>query len=444
MAVILNSNMPYRGNLADLPPINAPMPNGAAFYADFLNDLYITPDTRGADPKAIFDFSAARERFVANAQGGYARVAEGAAAGRVEHDAKGARVGLLLEGANSQMLALAQRTDLTKGTASGLNVVADGGTPENEWDRWYALAPVGDGAHSLQLASEASVAANHRRLFAMEVRPGTTGQRYVQLSAGPNGDAEDYANFDLQTMTVCGQGAGAVFAGIVPTQLGAICYVQYVSALAGIESPAVAIIGTATAAKLTAAAAASVGGVRVRLPKFVTNTGVYTRIPARSPMPSGVSAVLPDQLKLVAPSEDFTMLIRAHQPVWSNEYTPTLFAIAPNGSVVNGVSIRTTAGAPLAVVTRTSNTAAVAHTFATGIVPDKLMTFAVAKQGNVLRVALEGETYEAELPQIAGGAAYLLSSPVASEGFDGHLQRAIGWTHGKSLSEMQALVAGGL
>jgi|GEM_PF-1880423 len=443
MAVILRSNMPYRGNIADLPPLNAPMPADASFYSDFLADLHITVDYRGDDPTRIFNFASMRDRYVRNADGGYSFAAAGSPA-RDEFNASSQNLGLLLEGANNQMLAPTQRMNLGQSAVTGLTVIADGGTPANEWDRWYALSPSGDGEHSLALASEAAVATNHRRTFAIELRPGSTDHRYVQLSSGTPGDADDYANFDLLTKTVVQQGAGAVFAGVVPTTFGAICYIQYVSAYAGIEAPTVSIIATPSAVKQAAALASNVGGIRARLPHFITATGTFTRVPPRSPMPSAGAAVLGDRLKLVSPPADFTFLVRAICPPWANAFTPTLAAIAQGDSQVNGVSIRTTAGNPLAVVTRTSNAAAVAHSFSITIQPNQPLVFAFAKQGNILRIALPTETYEGELPQLANGEPFILSSPVSSEGWDGHLQRVIGWSHGKSLSELQALLAEGI
>lgn len=439
MAVVFRSNMPYRGNLADLPPINAPMPADAAFYADFMNDLFITANARGAEPASVFDYANMRERYTRNPSGGYTLAAAGASGNRVGHDATGQRLGILIEGRNDQSITAAQRMDLTQALATGLTVAA-GTATTNAWDRWYTLTPSGTATHDLAFASSASVPSTHRLTFGIEVRSG--GHRYIQLSSGTSGEATDYANFDLQTMTVTAQGTGANYAGIVPTVEGAILYIQYGRATAAVENPTVSLIADGAAAKQ--AAAASVGSVSVRLPKLRTNSSSPARIPLGSPMPVADS-VLSDRLNLRASllTEDFTILVRARNPAWLNAYTPTLFSLAAGQSSATGVSLRVATSGTLIVQTR--NPSVVERTFAAQLAPNAITTFAFAKQGNVLRIALpNGESYEATLTQIAGAQPFVLSSPVESEGFDGHLQRIIGWSHGKTLAQLQALVAEGL
>lgn len=443
MAVILRSNMPYRGNITDLPPMNAPMPADAAFYGDFLNDLYITQETRGADPTSIFTFAGMRERYLRNASGGYTMVA-GGVAGRPEYDPSGNRLGMLVESANTQFIAPAQRQDLTQANASGVTVAAGAATVP-AWDRWYTLTPSGDAAHDLALASSESIGANFRRTFAIELK--TAGHRYVQLSSGTAGEATDYANFDLQTKTVTAQGGGATFAGVIPTAEGAICYIQYTSAIAGTETPTVSIVADGSAGKQATAAAASVGAISARLPKLRRANDTPSRTPARSPMPGATNTVLTDRLNL-QPSvltSDFTLLVRARNPEWVNAFTPTLFSLAAAQTSGTGASLRIDTSGELALVTRTSGTAAVAWDTPSALPAGGITTFAFAKQGNVLRVALgTGESYEGTLTQIEGAQPFILSSPVESEGFDGHLQKIIGWSHGKALPELQSLVTEGL
>lgn len=443
MAVILRSNMPYRGALSDLPPINAPMPADAAFYADFLADLFITPTTRGADPAGIFTFAGMRERYLRNAAGGYT-LAAGAAAARPEYGPTGQRLGMLVEGANAQIIAPAQRQDLTQGAASGLAVAA-GAATTNAWDRWYTLTPSGDAAHDLALASSASLSSGFRRTFSIELK--TAGHRYVQLSSGTPGEATDYANFDLVTKTVTAQGAGATFAGVLPTAEGAVCYIQYSSAITGVEAPTVSIIATGTAGKQATAAAATVGAVSARLPKMRSANDTPGRTPPRSPMPGATSSVLTDRLNLqpAVLTADFTMLIRARNPEWVNAFTPTLFSLGAAQTSGTGASLRIDSSGEIALVTRTSGTVAVAWDTPATLPAGGTFIFAFAKAGNTLRIALPGgQTYEGTLTQIEGAQPFVLSSPVEGEGFDGHLQRAIGWSHGKTLAELQALVSGGL
>ena len=443
MAVVLRSNMPYRGNLADLPPINAPMPVDAAFYGDFLSGLFITQAARGADPATIFTFAGMRERYVRNAAGGYYLAAAGSAS-RVGYGPTGQPLGMLVEAANTQLIAPAQRTDLTQGVGTGLSVVA-GAATTNAWDRWFTLTPSGDAAHDLALASSASIGANFRRAFAIELK--TAGHRYVQLSSGTPGEATDYANFDLQTKTVTFRAAGASFAGIIPTAEGAICYIQYTSAIAGVEAPTVSIIADGAAGKQAAAAAASVGPVLARLPKLRSANDTPARTPPRSPMPGTANTVLTDRLNLqpAVLTSDFTMLVRARNPEWVNAFTPTLFSLGAAQTSGTGASLRVDTSGEIALVTRTSGASAVAWDASAVLPPGAITTFAFAKQGNVLRIALpNGESYEGTLTQIEGAQPFILSSPVESEGFDGHLQRIIGWSHGKTLAQLQALVAEGL
>lgn len=443
MAVIFKSDAPYRGDITELPPINAPMPSDAAFYGDFLKDLYITPTKRGVDPTSIFTFAGMRERYLRNATGGYTMVAADGA-GRSEFDASGKRLGMLVESANAQMIAPAQRQDLAQGTATGLTVAA-GATTVPTWDRWFTLTPTGDVAHDLALASSEPIGANYRRVFAIEVK--SSGHRYVQLSSGTPGEATDYANFDLQTKTVTAQGAGATFAGVIPTVEGCICYIQYTSAIAGVEAPTLSVIASGTAGKQATASGASVGAVSVRLPKLRRANDTPARTPPRSPMPGTTNTVLTDRLNL-QPSvltSDFTILVRARSSDWVNPFTPTLFSLAVAQTSGTGVSLRIDTSGELALVTRTSGTAAVAWDTSATLPAGGTTTFAFAKQGNVLRIALgTGEIYEGTLTQIEGAQPFILSSPVESEGFDGHLQKLVGWAHGKSLLDMQVLVAGGI
>ncbi|MBD9528370.1 hypothetical protein [Paracoccus sp. PAR01] len=442
MAVILRSNMPYRGAIADLPPINAPMPADAALYADFLNDLHITAAYRGTEPAQIFDFSGMRERFLRNVDGGYAQAAAGAA-GRVEYNAAGQRLGMLLEGSQSQLITAAQRLDLTQAAASGVAVAA-GALPTNLWDRWYTLTPSGDAAHDLAFASTASLAANTRRGFAIELK--TAGHRYVQLSSGAAGDADDYANFDLQTKAVVSQGPGIVFAAVLPTVDGAICYIQYQSATAAVETPTVSIIATPTSGKQAAATAVSVGAVAARLPKLKTrNSGETARVPPLSPL-FNADSVLGDRFNLNGgmQSSDFTFLVRARNSPWVNSFTPTLFGLFVGQAIGTGAALRVGSSGALVLVTRTSGTVAAVQTLAATLPADGITTFAFSKTGNVLRFAIGSETYEGELPQIAGTQPFILSSPVDLEGFDGHLQRIIGWSHGKTLAQLQTLLAEGI
>ena len=40
------SNMIYQGDIADLPPLTAPMPRGGVYYADLVNSLFVSkPDS---------------------------------------------------------------------------------------------------------------------------------------------------------------------------------------------------------------------------------------------------------------------------------------------------------------------------------------------------------------------------------------------------------------
>ena len=351
---------------------------------------------------------------------------------------------MLVEAANTQLIAPAQRTDLTQGVGTGLSVVA-GAATTNAWDRWFTLTPSGDAAHDLALASSASIGANFRRAFAIELK--TAGHRYVQLSSGTPGEATDYANFDLQTKTVTFRAAGASFAGIIPTAEGAICYIQYTSAIAGVEAPTVSIIADGAAGKQAAAAAASVGPVLARLPKLRSANDTPARTPPRSPMPGTANTVLTDRLNLqpAVLTTDFTMLVRARNPEWVNAFTPTLFSLGAAQTSGTGASLRVDTSGEIALVTRTSGASAVAWDASAVLPPGAITTFAFAKQGNVLRIALpNGESYEGTLTQIEGAQPFILSSPVESEGFDGHLQRIIGWSHGKTLAQLQALVAEGL
>lgn len=443
MAVVLRSNMPYRGAIADLPPINAPLPIDAAFYGDTVNDLYITPGLRGSDPAAIFDFSAMRERYLRNAAGGYTLAAAGAS-GRSEYDATGQRIGMLVEGSNGQAIVAAQRQDLTQGTATGLTVTG-GAVPANAWDRWFALTPTGDAAHDLALSSGTAIGANNRRTFAIELK--TAGHRYVQLSSGTGGDATDYANFDLQTKTVTAQGAGAMYAAVLPTQEGAICYIQYQFATSVVDTPTVSIIASGTAGKQATAAAASVGAISARLPKLQSKSaGDAPRVPPQSPRPGATASVMADRLNLATGlrTTDFTILLRARNAPWVNAFTPALFALGVGQSSADGVSVRVFTGGTVGIVSRTGGVATVVTTFAATLPAGATTVMAFAKAGNTLRVALGSETYQGDIPSIAGTHPFILSSPVETEGFDGHLQRIVGWSHGKTLAELQALVAEGL
>ncbi|MBD9528660.1 hypothetical protein [Paracoccus sp. PAR01] len=441
MSVVLRSNMPYRGALADLPPLNAPMPADAAWYADFLNDLFITTAVRGTDPTQMFNFSAMRERYLRNAAGGYT-LAAAAAAVRSEYNASGQKLGLLVEGGSNQLLPAAMRTDLSQATATGL-AVATGAAPDQVWDRWYSLTPTGDAGHDLRFASEAAVAASHRRTFAIELK--SAGHRFVQLSSGMPGEATDFANFDVVNKLVTLNGGGVTFAGVLPTAEGCICYIQYSSAIAGIEAPTVSLIASAASARQEAAAASALGPVQARLPKLWTNA-TMTRVAPRSPLPVNAS-VLSDRLNLAAPFivTDYTIALRARCSPWLNTWQPVLFALASGQSATTGVSLRATTAGNLALVSRVSNTISVLHEFSRVLQPSEIVTaaFSVASDGT-LRLVMGSETYEGMVPQAVGAQPFVLSSPVEMEAFDGHLQRAIGWTHAKTIAQMQALLSEGV
>lgn len=441
MAVVLRSNASYIGNISDLPPMNAPMPADAAFYANPLTGQFITTSERGVDPAIVFDLSLTRERYVRNAAGGYSLAPAGAAAGRTAYGADGARLGLLVEGSQAQLIAAAQRQDLTQGITSGLSVTA--GTADQAWDRWFTLTPAGDAAHDLALASAAAVTGGHHRTFAIEVKAG--GHRYVQLSSGASGDADDFANFDLRTQTVVASGAGVTFAGVVPTIQGCICWVQYVSAAAVVETPTVSVIASSAAGKQAAAAAVALAGLAVRLPKLRSVQPGTNRLPPLSPMPGLTSTVMGDRLfpKAALQSADFTYLIRGRNSPWANSSGPTLIGFSAGGSVATSAMIRMTASGNLALISRMAGSISVVREFTATLPPDADILFAVARKGTTLRIVLGGETFEGDLPQIAGAAPYILSSPIDSEGYDGHLRGLIGWQNAKPLADMQALVAAG-
>ena len=47
------SNMIYQGDIADLPPLTAPMPRGGVYYADLVNSLFVSkPDSNFCTPSA--------------------------------------------------------------------------------------------------------------------------------------------------------------------------------------------------------------------------------------------------------------------------------------------------------------------------------------------------------------------------------------------------------
>ena len=438
MAVNLRSNSIYTGPLADLPPVNAPMPAGAAYYANALTGQYITPTTRSANPADVLDFSAMRERYIRDASGGHAQVAAAASAGRVEYGPAGP-LGILAESATRQDLLTTQRQDLTAAAVSGLAVTAAGATTP-AWNRWYTLAPSGDAAHDLTVTANAELAANAYRMIAVEVK--STSHPFVQLSSGAFGDATMYANFNVLTKAVVAQGAGALEAGVLPTIEGCIVYMVYRLTAAATDAPVLSIIGSASATKQAASAIGTVGAVSARLFKLRATTVVGTKIAPHCMMPSTTVSVIANNdrmaVRAALQSADYSVYLRARNTPWVNSYRPTLFYLG--SSSTNGLMLRVTGGV-FELRSIIAGTQAVVRTLGAAFAPGGVTTVGFSKSGTVFRMVLGNETFEQDFPHIAGFQPILAGSAIDIEGWDGHLQKVIGWSYGMTLAQLQAAVA---
>lgn len=421
--------------LASDIPARAPLPDDALALVDFTTGLQITQsDVRlGRAGNTIFN----RSNSVSSSGWFYgsADIEMGSANfwDRIEYDADGRCLGLLMDGTQTQTVIRSHRTDLSLGTLTGAVLAAVTPAPAEAAAQWWELTPTGAGEASLQLATGSVT--NFRLLVSFEIR--TAGGRYAQIGTRA-GDANAWANIDLVTGEVTARGANVQAAARRRPGGGWTFYAitrKIESSLPDLQ-PYVASVASSDTGKL----GLSGGAIQVRAPIVRTRNGegLVPGAPyANASADSRNADVLYPQAALHSLSADFTCVFRARSGWAPSQLQAGLFSIL-------------TSGDPVQIRFRTDNTLAIVRSSESSVLaelplswePDTIYRVGVSRQGNSLAVIVNGHAVEVEHADISGmtGWRLLRCNDQATGGWYGHAQKIVLWAGGRRPSELAAMV----
>lgn len=203
MSLSLKSNVPYQGDLSDLPPLSAPLPNGGVYLADFLDGVYVSKLANVVTKNTLWgtSMSFARNSLAAfiNAAGNmdYA----GVNTPRVDrHPATLDLLGLRVEGSITNYALNAK--DQTQS-----NYVPTGLTVSSPVDGWCTLTEsLANEVHTL-LDNQSTIDASLYNSISIFAKPGSA--QYIQIQVLGAG-AQAFANFDVKNLKVTKMGRLAV------------------------------------------------------------------------------------------------------------------------------------------------------------------------------------------------------------------------------------------
>ncbi len=412
-------------------PARAPMPDDAAGYVDFTANLHMTAAAAEVSNASALVFS--RDN---TPRSGLYYGREGLAAGahttwdRIEYDAAGNPLGLLVEQTWTQIVTDAMRTNLALGTAVGAAVAASG-MAEQPWAQWYAVTPSGAGEASLTLTT-ASVTANHYVYIHFDVR----GEGVVQVGLNDAG-ITGFANFDLT--------AGEVYRSDTSTGASMIrrpgggwtvmVRLRWGGA-AGVSHPYVASVASLT----TGLRGASGRAFDLRAPRVAANAS--GGLPERSAFElfKRESDLIFPVAGLMDLAGDFTCAFRARSGFFNDRSGASLFLLR-NGTT-SGTEIRFNATNTL-IARQTSGNLIVAENPSIRWTPETIYRVGVSRRGSQIAVMVNdlhigfdtGAAVADATPELFGSW-----DTSGSNSWSGHLQKCIWWSQGRAPADLAALV----
>ncbi|MEK9030481.1 hypothetical protein P2R65_17845 [Escherichia coli] len=201
------SNMPYLGDIADLPPLTAPMPNGGVYYGDFVSGMYINnvpvPFHKNKLYATVLSFSRNSLASLVNASGALDYAAVNTP--RFDHHPVTLEnIGVRVE--NSTTNYALSATDQT-----GENYIPTGLTVSSPSNGWCTLTEsTANEVHTL-LDNQSQIDSSLYNAISVLAKAGSAQFMQIQvLGAG----AQAFANFDLRNQKVTKMGRLAYRANI--------------------------------------------------------------------------------------------------------------------------------------------------------------------------------------------------------------------------------------
>ena len=141
---------------------------------------------------------------------------------------------------------------------------------------------------------------------------------------------------------------------------------------------------------------------------------------------------------MVADAADFTCVFRARSG-WTRSRTSAGLFLWSNGGN-SGTELRFSSTNTLVLIDRGSSTPR--WTFAARWKPEAIYRVGVSRIGGVLSACVNGECATVDTGSVAADATprLLRGFDAATNAWNGHLQKAIWWTAGRSQADLAALV----
>lgn len=191
MALVQISNVEYVGDIDDLPPLSAPMPKEAKFYADFKRGLYISESEgiikKSLHPDSVINFSRKTGASYINGDGSLSYY--GLNTLRIDRDPDDHKVlGARIENRMTQLCE--NPTDQL-----AVSYVATGVSVESTASVWFSLTESTANEPHFILDTSSKIATTGQSTVSIHAKAGSA--RYLQISINGNGKNQVYANFDL-------------------------------------------------------------------------------------------------------------------------------------------------------------------------------------------------------------------------------------------------------
>ncbi|HIE3043531.1 TPA: hypothetical protein ACXLLI_002361 [Klebsiella variicola] len=199
------SNMIYQGDIADLPPLTAPMPANGLYYADFINGVYISNVGNVFYKNKLFGTAMAFSRpsiaSVINEYGGLQYAQEGVP--RTDrHPVTKKILGFRVENSTTNQAINAVDMTTAAYTAAGLSVSA----PSNGW-----CTLTESSMNELHVLTDTQSQIDTALYNAVSVYAKYISAQYLQIQVVGAG-AQAFANFDVRNRKVTRMGQLAVSA----------------------------------------------------------------------------------------------------------------------------------------------------------------------------------------------------------------------------------------
>lgn len=413
------------GDILARPPI----PDDAVGYADFLTGLHMTQDAESIAANASLVFGP-----VSSVKPGYyygkgdIGFMSGTLWERIEYGPNGECLGLAVDGGFTQRIIPEHRIDLTSAATSGATVTASG-TAAQPYHQWYTATPAGASEASITFATT-TTSANTYHYFAIDVQ----GAGVVQIGARNAADTA-YVNVDLRTGEVV---SGASAAGqAIRRATGWTVFGRFRTLAAADSQPYIASVIDLGASKLAPAGQA----FQARAPRVASYTTNTMPAPGLWPHTSSDAKAADNltQITTIVPdADDFTCVFRALSGWTRTRTSAGLFLWSNSGS--SGTELRATSSNTFALIDKGSSTPR--WLFKQRWRPEAIYRVGVSRIGGVLSVCVNGEAATVDTGSVAADATprLLRGFDAATNGWNGHLQKAIWWAQGVNQAQLTQMV----